>query len=192
MADPSKIAILLKQVAMGVNAHDRENPDHHTWGIGMAHFDIERLGLDEGEELIPGIVLQADGGQTGQFRVLCDGQHDQGEVEEEEVLVDAVAEQELAEPLQAPGPVVTTATPRRPVARAYPSAAYTAVCSCRTPTRRMSESDSAFQIGRLCTPGRPNTCSTPSCSSDSSSRTAPVVVALDAVPVTPAAPRTAA
>ena len=62
MADPSKIAILLQQVAMGVNAHDRENPDHHTWGIGMAHFDIERLGLDEGEELIPGIVLQADGG----------------------------------------------------------------------------------------------------------------------------------
>ncbi len=104
MADPSKIAILLKQVAMGVNAHDRENPDHHTWGIGMAHFDIERLGLDEGEELIPGIVLQADGGQTGQFRILCDGQHDQGEVEEEEEIVDAVAEQELAEPLQAPGP----------------------------------------------------------------------------------------
>src|ERR1700745_778081 len=64
MADPSKIAILLKQVAMGVNAHDRENPDHHTWGIGMAHFDIERLGLEEGEELVPGIVLQADGGDT--------------------------------------------------------------------------------------------------------------------------------
>ncbi|MBV9803965.1 MAG: hypothetical protein JO130_12265, partial [Solirubrobacterales bacterium] len=47
---------------------------------------------------------QADGGQTGQFRILCDGQHDQGEVEEEEELVDAVAEQELAQPLQAPGP----------------------------------------------------------------------------------------
>ncbi len=104
MADPSKIAILLQQVKMGVNAHDRENPDHNTWGIGMAHFDIERLDLDEGEELLPGIVLQADGGQTGQFRILCDGEHDQGEVEEEEVLVDAVAEQELVEPLQAPGP----------------------------------------------------------------------------------------
>ncbi|MGB8877971.1 MAG: hypothetical protein ACLP4R_27680 [Solirubrobacteraceae bacterium] len=104
MAEPSKIAILLRQVAMAVNAHDRENPDHNTWGIGMAHFDIERLGLDEGEELIPGIVLQADGGQTGQFRILCDGQHDQGEVEEEEEIVDAVAERELAEPLQAPGP----------------------------------------------------------------------------------------
>ncbi|MBV9680220.1 MAG: hypothetical protein JO046_00400 [Solirubrobacterales bacterium] len=104
MAGPSKIAILLQQVAMAVNAHDRENPDHHTWGIGMAHFDIERLGLEDGEELIPGIVLQADGGPTGQFRILCDGLHDQGEVEEEEEVVDAVADQELAEPLQAPGP----------------------------------------------------------------------------------------
>ena len=111
MADPSKIAILLQQVAMGVNAHDRENPDHHTWGIGMAHFDIERLGLDEGEELIPGIVLQADGGQTGQFRILCDGQHDEGEVEEEEEVLDAVASQELAEPLQAPGPAPRVTPP---------------------------------------------------------------------------------
>ena len=81
MSDPSKIGKLLQQIAMGVNAHDRENPDHNTWGIGMAHFDIERLDLEEGEELIPGIVLHADGGQTGQFRILCDGQHDQGEVE---------------------------------------------------------------------------------------------------------------
>jgi hypothetical protein len=103
MADPSKIGKLLQQVAIAVNAHDRENPTHNTWGIGMAHFDIERLDLDEGEELIPGIVLHADGGQTGQFRILCDGQHDQGEVEEEEEVLDAVADQELAEPLEAPG-----------------------------------------------------------------------------------------
>ncbi len=103
MSDPAKIAKLLQQVAIGVNAHDRENPEHNTWGIGMAHFDIERLGLEEGEELIPGIVLQNDGGQTGQFRILCDGQHDQGGVEEEEEVVDAVAGEELAEPLQAPG-----------------------------------------------------------------------------------------
>ena len=48
-------------------------------------------------------MLQADGGQTGQFRILCDGEHDQGEVEEEEEVVDAVAEQELVQPLQTPG-----------------------------------------------------------------------------------------
>jgi len=83
----NKIAYLLERVAQGVAAHDRENPTHHTSGIGMAYFDIERLGLEDGEELLPGIVLQADGGVTGQFRVLCDGEHDSElEVEEEEIV----------------------------------------------------------------------------------------------------------
>jgi hypothetical protein len=103
MADTSKIAHLLRRVTVGVNAHDRENPTHHTWGIGMALFDIERLGLEEGEELLPGVVLQADGGVTGAFRILCDGDHDQGAVEEEEEeVVDAVASEELEE-VEAPG-----------------------------------------------------------------------------------------
>ena len=62
MAEKSKIAYLLERLSQGVAAHNRENPTHHTWGIGMAHFDIERLGLEEGEEILPGIVLQADGG----------------------------------------------------------------------------------------------------------------------------------
>jgi hypothetical protein len=95
MAETSKIAHLLQRLAQGVAAHDRENPTHHSWGIGMSHFDIERLGLEEGEEILPGIVLQADGGVTGAFRVLCDGDHGAGQVEEEEELVDAVAEREL-------------------------------------------------------------------------------------------------
>jgi hypothetical protein len=99
MVDTSKIAYLLERLAQGVAAHDRENPTHHTWGIGMAHFDIERLGLDEGEEILPGIVLQADGGVTGAFRVLCDGDHDEGAVEEEEEVLDAVA----SESVEAPG-----------------------------------------------------------------------------------------
>ncbi len=63
----------------------------------MTYFDIERLGLEEGEEILPGIVLQADGGVTGQFRVLCDGQHDGAEEEEEEE-VEAVSSQELEVP----------------------------------------------------------------------------------------------
>jgi hypothetical protein len=103
MPETTKIAALLERLSQGVAAHDRENPDHHTWGIGMAHFDIERLGLEEGEEILPGIVLQADGGMTGQFRVLCDGLHDEGVEEREEEVVDAIAEQELAEPVYAPG-----------------------------------------------------------------------------------------
>src|SRR5437763_3582708 len=111
MAETTKIAALLERLSQGVAAHDRENPDHHTWGIGMAHFDIERLGLEEGEEILPGIVLQADGGMTGQFRILCDGQHDEG-VEEHEEAVDAVASQELHEPLEQPS--VSPAPPLRP------------------------------------------------------------------------------
>jgi hypothetical protein len=102
MPSSTKIAALLERVSQGVAAHDRENPGHHTWGIGMAHFDIERLGLEEGEELLPGIVLQADGGMTGQFRILCDGQHDQGLQEAEEEIVEAVAAPVESDPFEAP------------------------------------------------------------------------------------------
>jgi hypothetical protein len=98
MAEFNKIAYLLERLAQGVAAHDRENPTHHTWGIGMSYFDIERLGLDEGEEILPGIVLQADGGVTGAFRVLCDGDHDEGAVEEEEEVVDAIASEVVPAP----------------------------------------------------------------------------------------------
>jgi hypothetical protein len=104
MVDTSKIAYLLERFAQAVAAHDRENPSHTTWGIALSHFDLERLGLEEGEEILPGIVLQADDGVTGNFRILCDGLHDEGqEVEEEEVL-DAVASDELAEPAYSPRP----------------------------------------------------------------------------------------
>ena len=104
MSPPSKLAYLLERLSQGVAAHDRENPTHHTWGIGMAYFDIERLGLEEGEEILPGIVLQADGGVTGQFRVLCDGQHDEGAVEEEEEVTEAVGSQvvEIPAPVAPP------------------------------------------------------------------------------------------
>jgi hypothetical protein len=111
MVDSSTMAKVLRRFAEGIAAHDRENPDHHSWGIGMAYFDIERLGLEEGEEILPGIILQADGQVTGNFRVLCDGQHDGSEVEEEEAeVLDAVASEEIAEPAYAPG----SAPPVRP------------------------------------------------------------------------------
>jgi hypothetical protein len=104
MVDTATMGKLLERFAQGVAAHDRENPGHHSWGIGMAAFDIERLGFDEGEEILPGIVLQADGGVTGNFRVLCDGDHDrEGEQEEAEV-IDAVASEEIAEPVYADSP----------------------------------------------------------------------------------------
>lgn len=91
MADTSKVAKNLERFAQAIAAHDRENPTHTAHGIGMAHFDIERLGFEEGEEILPGITIQTDSGTSGNFRVLCDGQHD-GELEEaEEDVVDAVS-----------------------------------------------------------------------------------------------------
>jgi len=98
VADTSKIAKNLKAFQIAINAHDRENPTHNAWGIGLAHFDMERLGFDEGEEVLPGITIHADSGVTGNFRVLCDGDHDSElEVEEAEV-VEAVATQPAAMP----------------------------------------------------------------------------------------------
>ena len=102
MAEFNKIAYLLERLAQGVAAHDRENPTHNSWGIGMAHFDIERLGLEEGEEILPGIVLQADGATTGAFRVLCDGDHDAELQEEEQEVVEAVGADEVLAPAHAP------------------------------------------------------------------------------------------
>ncbi|MGN6371560.1 MAG: hypothetical protein ACTHM1_00995 [Solirubrobacteraceae bacterium] len=95
MADTGKIAKNLERFAQAVAAHDRENPTHTAWGIGLAHYDIERLGLEEGEEILPGITLQCDGGVSGNFRVLCDGQHDEGKAESEQEVVMAVATRQV-------------------------------------------------------------------------------------------------
>lgn len=99
MADTSKIAKNLQAFQMAVNIHDRENPDHTAYGIGLNHFDMERLGFEEGETVLPGITIHVDNGVTGNFRVLCDGQHteDSEEVEEAEV-VEAVASTPVATP----------------------------------------------------------------------------------------------
>jgi hypothetical protein len=91
MADTAKIAKNLERFAQAVAAHDRENPTHTAYGIGLAHFDMERLGLDEGEEILPGITIHSDSGVTGNFRVLCDGEHDEELTEAEEQAVEAIA-----------------------------------------------------------------------------------------------------
>ena len=99
MSDTSKIAKNLQAFQIAINAHDRENPTHSAYGIGLSPFDMDRLGFDEGEEVLPGITIHADSGVTGNFRVLCDGQHDEqaDEVEEAEV-VEAVSTQRVAAP----------------------------------------------------------------------------------------------
>jgi hypothetical protein len=101
MSDTAKIAKNLERFAQAVASHDRENPTHTANGIGLAHFDLERLGFDEGEEILPGITIQADSGVTGNFRVLCDGEHDEQLSEAEEQAVEAIATQSL--PMITPG-----------------------------------------------------------------------------------------
>ena len=93
MADASKIAANLRAFQIAINSHDRENPTHNAYGIGLAPFDMERLGFDEGEEVLPGITIHADSGVTGNFRVLCDAQHDEEREQVEEEVVEAVAEE---------------------------------------------------------------------------------------------------
>jgi len=102
MADTTgKIAKNLERFAQAVAAHDRENPTHTAHGIGLAHFDMERLGFDEGEEILPGITIHAYSGVTGNFRVLCDGEHDEGKIESEQEMVEAIATRSV--PAGAPG-----------------------------------------------------------------------------------------
>ncbi|MFP5364261.1 MAG: hypothetical protein ACLGI5_16195 [Thermoleophilia bacterium] len=97
-----KVAANLRAFQIALNAHDRENPTHTAHGIGLAHFDMERLGFEEGEEVLPGITIHADGGVTGNFRVLCDGDHlDEMQAEQAEV-VDAVSSQERMIPVGTP------------------------------------------------------------------------------------------
>jgi hypothetical protein len=102
MTDTGKIAKNLERFAQAVASHDRENPTHTAHGISLSYFDMERLSFDEGEEILPGITIHADSGVTGNFRVLCDGAHDEDgtEVEVQEA-VEAISTQSV--PQIAPG-----------------------------------------------------------------------------------------
>ena len=95
MADTAKFAKNLERFAQAVAAHDRENPTHTAYGIGLAYFDMERLGLEEGEAILPGITIHLDGGVSGNFRVLCNAGHDEAQTEAEEQTVEAISTQSL-------------------------------------------------------------------------------------------------
>ena len=103
MSTPTeKVAANLRAFQIALNSHDRENPTHTAHGIGLAHFDMERLGFEEGEEVLPGITIHADGGVTGNFRVLCDGDHLEELEAEEAQVVDAVSSEERMIPVGSP------------------------------------------------------------------------------------------
>jgi hypothetical protein len=108
MADTTgKIAKNLQRFVQALADHDRQNPTHTAYGIGLSFFDVERLGLEEGEEILPGITIQVDGGVSGNFRILCDSEHDEDEHSEEvqQEIVMAISAPQLTEtgPDQLPG-----------------------------------------------------------------------------------------
>lgn len=83
MSEESKIAKNLRVFKDAIDLHDKMNPSHSAYGIGMSAFDLERLGLEEGEQILPGITIHVDGKTSGNFRVLCDGEHDDSDEHEE-------------------------------------------------------------------------------------------------------------
>lgn len=101
-ADPKKIADNLRRFAIAISSHDRENPTHTAYGIGLNPFDMDRLGFEAGEEVVPGITIQADSGETGNFRVLCDGDHLAEQKAAEEEVVEVVSTQRVGVPVGVP------------------------------------------------------------------------------------------
>ncbi len=102
VSDASKIAKNLRAFQMAINAHAEQNPDHNVLGLGLSGYDIERLGLEIGEEILPGVPIQEINVTVGNFRVLCDGEHDEG----------LAGEAREAEPVEAVSTqTVETATP---------------------------------------------------------------------------------
>ncbi len=85
MSEQSKFAKNIERFRQAVAAHDRENPTHErAYGIGVSHFDLERLGLEEGEQLWAGVTVQVDGKASGNFRVICGLNHGEQPVQEAE------------------------------------------------------------------------------------------------------------
>lgn len=97
-----KVAKNLERFVQALAQHERENPTHNAYGIGLSYFDLQRLGFEEGEEILPGITVQVDGGVSGNFRILCDGEHeeddDQEHARQEVILAVVVPKQPLVIP----------------------------------------------------------------------------------------------
>lgn len=96
MSDAGKFAKNIERFRQAVRSHDELNPTHTAYGIGLSFFDMERLDLEEGEILWSGIHVECDGKASGNFRVLCDGAHDEASgLKQEEEKVDAVSKEEI-------------------------------------------------------------------------------------------------
>jgi hypothetical protein len=98
----------MQAVCKAKEAHDKSCP----WGgkaqrVHLSWFDIERIGWEEGDVICGLVVVGDERIATGTMRVTCDAEPGGGQVEEEEEVVEAVADRE----------VVTTAPSSEPLSR---------------------------------------------------------------------------
>ena len=76
MAD-DRIAKNMRAFMEAIKNHAAKFPSHKPYGIAIGAFDAERLGIDHGEEIVPGMIIEVEAGrQSGTFRVLCDSDGD--------------------------------------------------------------------------------------------------------------------
>jgi hypothetical protein len=86
----------MQAVCKAKEVHDKSCP----WGgkanqVHLSWFDIERIGWEEGDVICGLVVVGDEKIATGTMRVTCDAEPDGGRVEEEEEVVEAVADREL-------------------------------------------------------------------------------------------------
>ena len=99
----------MRAVCAAKEAHDKSCP----WGgkaneVHLAFFDIERMGWEEGDVICGLVVVGDEKVPTGRMRVTCDAEPGEGNVEEEQEVVEAVSERELV----TTGPATEPAGPR--------------------------------------------------------------------------------
>jgi hypothetical protein len=95
----------MQAVCKAKEAHDKGCP----WGgtanrVHLSWFDLERLGWDEGDVICGLVVVGDEKIGTGRMRVSCDAEPDSGREEQEEEVVEAVAERELVTTGPSPEP----------------------------------------------------------------------------------------
>lgn len=84
----SLTAKLLSQLSGEVKRHN-DRCSGKVIAFGFAWVDMERLQLDEGEEILPGICATCDGKNTGSVRVICDANE-----QEKNEIVEAISNRE--------------------------------------------------------------------------------------------------
>jgi hypothetical protein len=95
----------MQAVCEAKEVHDSSCP----WGgkanrVHLSWFDLERIGWEEGDVICGLVVVGDEKVATGMMRVTCDAEPDEGRVEEEEEVVEAIAEREVVTTGPAPAP----------------------------------------------------------------------------------------